>query len=112
MYAPDLTRSEAYHWWSGSLDPTEVVVVHLIEVGTNGHRNVVKVRDSSCCENIIESRGIVLNQPCESGGQTSKTHGPIGRLVCELVVSRERRYVKILLVDAHTIHDIFYLGCA
>ena len=61
MYAPDLTRSEAYYRWSGSLNPSEVVVVYLLEVGTNGQGNVVEVRDSSCGGNIIESWRVVLN---------------------------------------------------
>ena len=100
MYAPNLIGSEAYYRWSGSLNPFEVVVVYLIEVGTNGQRNVVEVWDASCDGNIIESWRIVLNQPCESGGRTSETHGPIGTLCGELVVSRERRDVKILSIDA------------
>ncbi len=78
-------------------------------MGTNGQGNVVEVRDSSCGGNVIESWRVVLNQPGESGDRTSETHGPIGALGGELVVSRGRRDVKILSVDAYSVLDILYL---
>ena len=112
MYTPKLARSEAYHRWSGSLDSTEIVMVHLVEVRSGGHLNVVKVWGPAGGRYIVESWGPVLNQPGEFSVRAADAHGPIGGLVCKLVVSRGRRDVKILPGDAYTVHDVFYLCCA
>ena len=60
MYTPNLTRSEAYHQWSGSLDSIEVAMVHLVKVCSGGHLNVVEARDTLSGGYVVESWGTVL----------------------------------------------------
>jgi len=60
MYTPNLTRSEAYHQWSGSLDSIEVAMVHLVKVCSGGQLNVVEARDTLSGGYVVESWGAVL----------------------------------------------------